>query len=318
MPTQLSSSQNSNEFAYILVTPIKNEEASLPGLIQSIVNQDLRPTAWFIVDDASEDRTSRIIEEACSEHSWIHSLKLNIKHTYDIGEHYASVCINGFDYALDYCKQNNIDFGYIALSDADIVYPKNYFEECIKFLHSNRQFGIVSGRVLSKDREGRIHDEKWMQLGDGTPHGTGRIWRREVFIDTGGYMVTKSPDTVSTVRALLKGFKVKQITDIVCYQTRRTAGKSSLWSGYFNKGERAYYVGATPLSIFNTVSGIVFISRQQNRVIKSLALLSGYCKAFFRREKRLDDDEVKKFIGSYKRVLINYWLFLKRLRKRKG
>jgi glycosyltransferase involved in cell wall biosynthesis len=318
MPAQRISKQNQDEFAYILVTPAKNEEASLPGLVQSILKQNLRPIAWFIVDDGSEDGTSRIIDKACSRHSWIHSLKLNRKRTYDIGEHYASVCINGFDYALDYCKRNNLAFGYIALSDADMVYPEDYFARCIDFLHDNKQFGIVSGRVLSKDREGNIRDEKWMQLGDGTPHGTGRVWKREVFVDTGGYMVTKSPDTVSTVKALLKGFKVRQIPDIVCYQTRLTAGKHSLWSGYFNKGERAYYINANPLSIFNAIIGMLFISRQKNRIVKGLALFSGYCKSFIRREPQLEDDEVKRYIGSYKRVVSNYWLFLKGFRKGKS
>ena len=73
----------------------------------------------------------------------------------------------------------------------------------------------------------------------------------------------------------------------------------------------------TPLGIFDAVVDIMFISRQKSRVIKSLALLSGYSKSFFRRAERLDDDEVKRYYGSYKRVIKNYWLFLKGLRKKR-
>lgn len=308
-------SLKSGEFAYILVTPAKDEEESLPALIHSIVNQSVRPVAWFVVDDASEDRTGQIIEEACSKHPWIYSLRLTAKHTYDLGEHVAHVHINGFEYALDYCERNNIDFGYIALSDADIVYPENYFEQCMSFLNGNGQFGIVSGRVLIKDKKGIIYEEGGLRL-EGHPHGTARVWRKEAFEDTDGYVLTKSQDTVSSIMAELKGWKTKRLHDVVCYQTRETAGKTSLFRGYFNQGERAYYINENPLSIFNAIVDIMFISRQRNRITKSLGLLSGYSKSFLRREQKLNNDEVKRYMGSYKRVMKNYWLFLKLLTRK--
>ena len=46
---------------YVLVTPIKNEEANLPGLIDSIENQDLKPILWVIVDDSSDDSSPNIL-----------------------------------------------------------------------------------------------------------------------------------------------------------------------------------------------------------------------------------------------------------------
>ena len=303
--------------SYILVTPVKDEEDNLPVLIESIVSQNLRPTAWFIVDDASEDRSSQIINEASSEHSGIHSLKLDVKHAYDIGEHYAFVCAKGFDYALDYCEQNNIHFEYIALSDADMIYPEDYFAKCINFLHDNRQFGIVSGRVLIKDKIGDIYEEDRIRLGDGQPYGTGRVWRKKAFVDTGGYLVAKSPDTVSNVKALLGGWKIKRLLDIACYQTRDTGGKNGLWSGYFNKGKRSYYLNVNPLSVLNVPIGLILISREKNSMTKSLAFFCGYFQSFIRREDQIENDEVKRYIGSYKRVIRHYWLFLKGLAVRR-
>lgn len=317
MATYGPSNKHHSEFVYILVTPVKDEEDNLGALIESIADQNVRPIAWFIVDDASEDLTSHIINRATSEHSWIHPLKLGVKHIYDPGEHYAFVCIKGFDYALDYCKRNNIDFKYIALSDADMIYPKDYFEECISFLHDNRRFGIVSGRLLIRDQSGNIYEESRIQLSDGEPHGAGRVWRKATFIDTNGYMLIRGPDRVSNIMALLKGWKIKQLTNIVCYETRDTAGKTGLWSGYFSQGETAYFLNANPLKIFNFIFGAMFASRSKNAVIKSLAYLSGYCKSLLRREKKIGNKEVRRYQGSYKRVIMKYWLFLNGLRKRK-
>ncbi len=298
------------EFAYILVTPAKDEEDNLPALLHSIVNQSIRPVAWFIVDDASKDQTVQIIEEASLKYPWIHCLRLTTKHPYAWGEHMAVIWIQGFDYAMDYCRDNSIDYKYIALSDADIVYPWNYFEECIRFLHENVQYGIVSGRMTVQDSEGNIYEQHKMRFGEGS-QCTGRIWRKEAFDDINGYLVTKAPDTVSSIMAELKGWQQKRITNVVYCQTRETKSKHSIWRGYSNRGENAYYVNANPLSMFNTVVDIIFISREKKKLIKSVALLSGYWKSVFLRKQKLDNDDVKRYVGSYRRVMKNYWVFLK-------
>jgi glycosyltransferase involved in cell wall biosynthesis len=316
MLAQCPSNKNQAELGYILVTPVKNEEANLPTLIQSIVNQVLRPIAWFMVDDGSDDKSPQIISQAASEYPWIRLVKLQENISYDLGKHYASVCIVGFEQALAYCEQNGVRFEYIALSDADMVYPQDYFANCIKFLRDNRQFGIVSGTMLVKKEGENIYEEDRSVLGDGEPLGTGRVWRNETFVDTGGYILAKSPDVISNVKALLRGWRVKRLPDISCYETRDTGGKTGVRSGYSAKGERSYYLGVTPLGIFNAIITMMFISRQRNCVTKSLALLVGYCKSFLQREERLDDKEVRRYMGSYRRVLKNYWLFLRRLKKR--
>lgn len=185
LKSQMDNLIHMEEFTYILITPAKNEEDNLPTLIESIVNQTLRPVVWFIVDDGSKDYSTQIIEQAASKHSWIRFMRLDTNRAYDLGKYYASVCIIGFRQALFYCEQNNLKFEYIALSDANMVYREDYFAKCIDFLRNNRQFGIVSGKILVKDNEGNIYGESRIQLGDGEPFGTGSIWRKETFADTG-------------------------------------------------------------------------------------------------------------------------------------
>ena len=305
--------KDNGRFAYILITPAKNEEDSLPELIRSIVNQNVKPVAWVIVDDGSGDKTPQIINKATSECPWIHSLKLDTKGAYDIGEHYAFVCRKGFIYALNYCEENNIEFEYIALSDADMRYPTDYFSQLITFLRNNSEYGIVSGKLLIKDGRGNIYEENKIHLGGGDPYGTGRVWRKETFKETNGYVLTKSPDGVSNITALLKGWKTKRLADIECYQTRETGEKISLWNGHFARGERAYYLNANFLSIVGSIVNMILISRQKNSMIKSLAYFSGYFRSFIRRDDKIENDDVKRYIGSYKRSIRNYWLALKGL-----
>ena len=304
------------DLTYILVTPVKNEEANIPELIQSITSQHVRPVGWFIVDDNSDDQTPGIIDKATAENSWIHSMRLVEGRAYDLEEHYASICRAGFNWALNYCKDSNVEFEYIALSDADMVYPGCYFYQVICFLRRNPEFGIVGGKVLIRNERGSIREET-KTYPTSQPAGTGRVWRRECFIQTGGYMQVLSPDAVSNVMALLGGWKVKQLSDVECYQTRSSGGRYSLWSGYFSQGKRAYYMNLNLLGVLVTVIDMVLVSRPGKSLVRSLAFFSGYFWSLIRREDQIEIAEVRKYMGDYKGTFNRCWLAMKELIKRK-
>jgi len=56
---------------YVLVTPVKNEAKNLTNVIQSVINQSLKPAIWVIVDDNSCDDTPKIISYFENNVSWI-------------------------------------------------------------------------------------------------------------------------------------------------------------------------------------------------------------------------------------------------------
>ncbi len=295
---------------YILVTPAKNEEKYLPDLIRSISCQKVRPVAWFMIDDSSQDDTYRIMSAVASEYPWIYALRSGTCTGYDIEEHYSLVCIKAFDHAINYCRENDIRFEYVALSDADMLYPEDYFYNVINCLREDMRLGIVSGRVHILKESGEAYAESAGVSDLQYPVGTGRVWKRECFEGTGGYMLAKSPDAVSNAMAVLKGWDIKHL-NYVCYQTRDTGGKISLWSGYYSRGRRAYYLGINPLGILNKVVDMVVISRQRKSMLKSAAFVSGYILSMANREKQIQNDEVKRYMGSYNRIVKSYLHFMK-------
>jgi glycosyltransferase involved in cell wall biosynthesis len=54
--------------SYVLVTPVRDEVATIPRTIDSVVNQTLRPTEWVIVSDGSTDGTNAVVEAAAATH----------------------------------------------------------------------------------------------------------------------------------------------------------------------------------------------------------------------------------------------------------
>src|SRR5258707_5084310 len=56
---------------YVVISPVRDEEAYLRFTIESMLAQTVRPLEWIIVNDGSTDSTAAIIDEYASQHSWI-------------------------------------------------------------------------------------------------------------------------------------------------------------------------------------------------------------------------------------------------------
>jgi len=110
---------------FVLVTPAKNEEQNLPEVSKSVIGQKIKADLWVIVDDGSTDGTPRILEDLQANYSWIRSIRLPPRPR-DI-TFIIVMSAKGLDYALEYCRENNIEFDYIGLLDADTVLEGNYF-----------------------------------------------------------------------------------------------------------------------------------------------------------------------------------------------
>jgi len=220
---------------YLLVTPAKNEEKFLPRVIDAVVNQTIIPNLWVIVDDGSTDETPQIIKEAQMKYEWIKSIRLP-EHPRDITFHYSYVCREGFKYVLNYAKVHHIPFEFVALLDADTVPEKRYFEKIIGEFEKDHRLGIASGSIYVKKRG------KWRREINLTtyPRGTGRVWRKKCFFDTGGYRLVPSPDSVSNSIALNKRWRIKEFKHVKAFQLRETSSAEGIVRGYIKNGEMAW------------------------------------------------------------------------------
>lgn len=278
---------------YILVTPCKNEEESLPKLAESIINQKLKPKLWVIVDDGSTDKTPEIIKSLQTSYPWIQSIKLPLRPR-DITFHYSYVCKQGFDHAINYCKDKNMNYSYIGNVDADIILEYNYFEFLIEEFEKNVRLGICSGHV------GNIINNKviWSSFRKDLPSGGARLWRKECFEDTEGYLLTCSPDSVSNVKAIIKGWDIRQFENVKIISTRAYASAEGQWKGYKKLGENNYFIGYTPIHV--VLKGVKLLYSRNNYFKEGvgLAYVVGYFTKYIKKAPRINDPEV---INYYKK-----------------
>ena len=320
------------EDSYILVTPCKDEEENLPNLICSIGAQTIKPTLWVIVDDGSTDRTGEIISCAEREHDWIKGINLDEQSEY-MGKHYAYVCNKGFKFAVEYCKKNGIKYGYIGLVDADNILEREYFEKLINEFEKDPLLGIASGtnafadiqHLLSelrrRDPDAGIMDEKlWNLYGSNKvpiqsaykdkPTGSARIWRKKCFEETGnGYFLAYAPDSVSNVKANMKGWKTRRFKDAriierVGYITQ------GAWGGGSRVGKFDYFLGR-PL-YYSFLCTIKLIRKKSP--LFGLAYLYSYISSMAKKEERIDDPEILNYYQNIRihELKIYYALKFKR------
>ena len=277
---------NKRKRQYITVTPAKNEEGSLPKLAKSMLEQTVKPSLWVIVDDGSTDKTVDIIRNLTNEYNWIKVIRLEGGQR-DLGVHVSHVCKEGFDFAIEYCMQKDIRYEYIALLDADIILEPNYFEKLIHEFEKNQNLGVASGRGANIVGNKIIEDKQR----DDLPTGGARLWRKDCFEDTDGYLLTKSPDSVSNAKAIINGWDTKQFRHIKFVSTRAHASAEGYWRGYNQFGSNNYFIGYTPVHAL--LKGIKLLSERP--YYTGFAYLYGYFGNLILRKNQVDDKQVRYY-----------------------
>ncbi|MFZ2498678.1 glycosyltransferase [Methanosarcina sp.] len=271
---------------YILITPVKNEEESIFDCIQSIVRQTIRPSLWLFIDDGSTDNTPKIINETMNQYQWIKNIVLE-KSDRNLGVHYSFVCRKGFDFIIEYCQKNGIKYDYVGLLDADMILEENFFEYLLRKFENDSSLGIASGSTWYIDGD----QIRYAKQREDLPSGAGRLWRKKCFEETGGYQLTHAADSVSNIKAILKGWSVRRFKDIKAIQTRKTSSAEGLWNGWRDLGRRAHYVGTGPT--FALLKSIRYSF--ENPYYIGLAYFIGYLSSWMYRKEQINDEEVKNY-----------------------
>lgn len=290
---------------YILITPAKNEKNNLPDVAGSVIKQTIKTKLWVIVDDGSTDGTPIIIKNLESKYEWIKAITLKPEPR-DQMFHYPVVCKSGFDYAIEYCEKKGIDYEFIGLLDADTILEEKYFEKLIDEFDKDKNLGIASGGIYY-DINGTL---QWDKTNEKIPRGTGRLWTKDCFLNT-GYLAKPSADSISNVKAILRGWKIRSFKHIVAVQKRKTSSAEGLWNGFTIDGRKVYYLNKHPLLVLLNV--LYFTTKKP--YYTGIAFLYGYLISVFKREEKIDDEEIK---GYYWNKRLREILRVFRVKNKKG
>ena len=191
-------------YKYVIVSPVKDEEAYLDRMINSVLRQTALPARWVIVDDGSCDHTPQILKRYSEQHDWIRSVRLERSEQRQLG----ITEIRAF--AIGFSLLDNIEFDYIVKLDCDVELPFDYFATLLSRFQDPR-LGIASGIYVEPK------GDAWVPVSMPEYHAAGasKVVRSECFRQIGGFIPDRGWDTIDEIRAHMAGWNTCHFPDIV-------------------------------------------------------------------------------------------------------
>lgn len=273
---------------YIIITPCKNEEKNLTGIVNSLAKQSLAPVLWAIIDDGSTDSTPEMILDIKKKYQWVENICLTKSHR-DLTIHISEVIKTGFDFAINFCKHHKIIYDYVVFLDADmVIQDADFFQKLITEFEKDEYLGIASAEMQYKNISGDIYNAKGRY---DTISGGEMMCKRECIDEIGGIPISHAWESVMRIKAKLKGWKIKRFNNIKIIHTRDTGSAQGLKKGYYLKGSSEYYLDMNPLIVFT--KGFIYSFKKPYCL--GFAYLLGYFNSWIRRKEKTKDQEIREY-----------------------
>jgi len=268
-------SNNAPPISVVITFPARNEESSLPRVLEGINQQSLKPAKVFILNDGSTDKTAEI-----AELNELVSLKHRENRGFDIvGKIGLGKVFNEcFEMVSDWHQSNNID--YILILAGDMFIPPNYIQSLVAKFEEDDTLMIASGVMKG--------DFAYKSTGFMVP-GPGRMIRYSYWGKLGAkYPLKQGWEAYPIYMANMESLKTKVFDDIEYEPMRATGGRTDYNAyGQAMKAYGYFWVFAIGRSLKQ-----IFM---QSRGLKAcFNMMRGY---FFAKTEYYEDD-LRKFVNK--------------------
>ncbi len=277
-----------NTYKYALITPAYNEDKYIAETIKSVIAQSTKPILWVIVDDDSTDKTAQIIKQYTKQYSWIKYL-----HRKKIpGQTYYGSNVYAIEEGLKIIE--TVDYEYLAILDADITLPSDYYAKILSELDKDNKLGIASGVYVVRNNN-RL--EKALNDRRSCPKNI-MVFRQKCFRNINGFIPMKygGEDTIACFMARMNGWKTWSFPDMVVIHNKPvgTGHSKSMLKIRFRLGIGEYFLATHPLFLLFKSFRRCF--KESPFILGGVARLIGYIYAFFMGEQRQIPIELINFI----------------------
>jgi biofilm PGA synthesis N-glycosyltransferase PgaC len=268
---------------FVVITPVRNEEAYLRATMECMVAQTVPPVEWIVVNDGSTDGTKAIIEEYASRYPWIRGLDREDRGFRKAGGGVVDAFNDGY---------RTVSFGdwdFIVKFDGDLSFAPNYFESCFEKFAAEPKLGVGGGVIC--------HEINGAELVEPCPafhvRGATKIYRKECWEAIGGFWPAPGWDTMDEVKASMLGWSTKSFPELHLLHHRATGTSEGLWKGLIKNGRANYICGYHPLFM---VSKCLLRFFQKPYIYGATGLMYGFLSGYVKRIPQVDDPETIKYL----------------------
>jgi poly-beta-1,6-N-acetyl-D-glucosamine synthase len=264
------------EIKYIIITPIRDEEAYIEKTITSVISQTILPVEWVIVNDGSTDRTGDIVEKYVEKYPWINAVHKENRGFRSAGGGVIEAFYSGYD-AL-----KAKDWNFIVKLDGDLSFDNDYFEENFEHFRKLQEIGIGGGLIynivngaLKMEQHPLFH-----------VRGATKIYKRECWDAIGGLLRAPGWDTLDEVKANMMGWKSQTFPDLKVVHYRYTGAADGQWRTCVKYGRANYISGYHPLFM-----GLKCLRRVFNKpiLLGAFGILYGFVSGYLKGMPQVDD-----------------------------
>lgn len=259
------------EGRYILVTPARNEQATIETTIKSVISQTILPQEWIIVSDRSTDQTDEIVKRYMAAHDFIRLLRIDGKP----GHSFAAVVL-ATEAGMKAVRSN--DYAYVGLLDADVRFAPDYYESLMKEFELDPKLGLAGGLVRDLNDTLEHVRQNLREVAGAT-----QFFKRACFESLGGLLAIPEGgwDAVTCMRARMNGFRTVTFPKLVMDHLKpRNIAKGNWFLRCALWGRRDYVLGG---QLLIQMAKCASRWREKPMLLSSLARLCGYSWALLKR-----------------------------------
>jgi len=267
----------------VVISPVRDEEATLEATIASMAAQTLAPVRWIVVDDGSQDRTQEILAEAQARLPWLRVVRRPDRGYRKLGGGVIDAFYEGYA-AID------LDYDFIAKMDVDLEFGPTYLERALEYFRAEPRLAAVSGKVYRREN-GRLVEEFMI---DEMVAGQFKLYRREALERIGGFVREVMWDGIDFHRARMAGFKTASVEDPelqILHLRLMGSSDRGVYRGRLRWGRGQWHMGSAFLYVL--ASGL-FRMGERPYVVGGLFIVLGYLQAASERAPRLEDSDFRR------------------------
>ncbi len=293
--------------SYVLISPCRNEAASMRETLDSVLAQTVQPSLWIIVDDGSSDASPRILDEYAAAHEFIQIVRRTDRGRRSVGPGVVDAVNAGLEH-VDLER-----FEYLCKLDLDLRLPPRYFELLIERMEADERLGTCSGKPYFLSQHGRVISER---IGDDVSAGMTKFYRTRCFQQMGGFVREVMWDGIDCHRCRMIGWRVRSWDDPeLRFLHLRPMGSSqrstilgglsvaNIWSGRFRHGRGQWFMGTSP--VYMAASALFRMTRPP-LFIGGVAMMCGYIWGMVGRRPQYPDAEFRRFLRAFQHHALVY------------
>jgi glycosyltransferase involved in cell wall biosynthesis len=277
---------------YCLITPCRNEAEFIRSTLESVVQQEVLPSRWVIIDDGSTDASAEIVEEYAKKYDFIRLYRRADRGRRSVGPGVVEAFYDGM-------KQIELaDFDYVCKFDADLELPPTYFARVMELMEADPLLGNLSGKLFERRPDGSLFEER---TGDENAVGPVKFYRVACFQDIGGFVREVCWDGIDGHICRMHGWLARSLDDPklrIIHLRPMGSSQESIYVGRVRWGRGKYFMGS---SWYYTAAVSIYRSMEPPWIAAGACILFGFARAALKGEARYDNPAYQRELRRYER-----------------